>query len=104
MAVSKFSCGLPDRYRRIGNPQDMEAALKYYLSAIAAIPEEHPDLPMLQRNLAICYAGRYRGIGNMRDSEAALQFKLLAVAVTPELYFTLPLVSYRTPIRLRSDS
>jgi hypothetical protein len=67
-----------DRYRRKGDIQDLEVALKYDLAAVAATTEGHPNLPERQTSLAVSYNDRYRGTGDIQDLEAAFKYDLAA--------------------------
>jgi hypothetical protein len=79
-----------DRYRRHGNIQDLEAALKYGLFAVRATPEGDPGLPGRHQDLAWSYSDRYRRYGDLEDQETALKYRLLAVTATQQGHPELP--------------
>jgi hypothetical protein len=78
------------KYKKTGNPQDLEATLNFDLGAVVATTEGDPELPSCYRNLAVSYADRYRKAGDLQDVDIAIQYKLSAIALTPEEHSALP--------------
>ncbi|KAJ7277738.1 CHAT domain-containing protein, partial [Mycena rebaudengoi] len=73
-----------DRYRRLGDVKDLEAALQNNQAAVEQTPEGHPDLAGHLQSLAVSFTDRYQRSGDVKDLEAALQNSQAAVAETPE--------------------
>ncbi|KAJ6575688.1 CHAT domain-containing protein [Mycena vulgaris] len=73
-----------DRYQRLGDLSDLEAALQANQEAVGLTPEGHPERPGRLRGLAVSFIDRYRRLGDLSDLEAALQANQEAVGLTPE--------------------
>ncbi|KAJ7687922.1 CHAT domain-containing protein [Mycena rosella] len=73
---------LGDRYQRLGDLEDLEAALKMEQEAVDLTPSEHPERAARLRSLAISFTERYQRSGNMSDLEAALQRKKEVIDLT----------------------
>jgi hypothetical protein len=79
-----------DRYRRLGDFQDLDDALKYGQEAVEATPEGHTNLTQWQHSLAESYRHWYQHTGDLQELEAALMYGQAAVAATPEGHLYLP--------------
>ncbi|KAJ6549662.1 CHAT domain-containing protein [Mycena sp. CBHHK59/15] len=77
--LQSLAVSFTDRYRRLGDLTDLEAALQNKQEALALTPEGHPDRAGRLQSLATISE-----IGRFDDLEAALQNKQEALALTPE--------------------
>jgi hypothetical protein len=66
-------------YRVTQTMEDLEAALKYDLAAVAATPLGHPVLPQWQTGLAISYLDRYELYGDVQDLNKAQELYISAM-------------------------
>ncbi|KAJ7476610.1 CHAT domain-containing protein [Mycena latifolia] len=82
--LQNLAVSLSERYRRLGNPEDLETALLKNQDAIGLTPEGHPDMPVRLQNLATTLLRRYQRLGDLRDLDGALQQKQKAVKLAPE--------------------
>ncbi|KAF8127523.1 CHAT domain-containing protein, partial [Mycena galopus ATCC 62051] len=72
-----------DRYQRVGDLKDLEAALQASQEAVDLTPSEDPEKPEQLHGLAILLAERCQRLGDLKDLEAALQRKQEAADLTP---------------------
>ena len=72
------------RYDRLGNLQDLEAAIARFEAAVESIPEDHPKRALVLANLAAPLSDRYKRLGNVQDLEAAITLVEAAVGAIPE--------------------
>jgi hypothetical protein len=82
--LQSLAVSYSDRYYRLGNIDDLEAALENSKAAVALTPEGHPDLAGWFQSLAVSLTHRYQRLGNTNDLDAALENRKAAVAQTPE--------------------
>ncbi|KAJ6538403.1 CHAT domain-containing protein, partial [Mycena sp. CBHHK59/15] len=82
--LQSLAVSFTDRYQRLGDLTDLEAALQNDQEALALTPEGHPDRAGCLQSLAVSFTDRYQRLGDLTDLEAALQNKQEALALTPE--------------------
>ncbi|CAG8320463.1 unnamed protein product [Penicillium salamii] len=74
---------MSSRYERIGNIDDLEAAISRVQDAIQATPLDHPNRAGCLNNLSHHLSSRYERTGNLNDLEAAISRAQDAVKATP---------------------
>jgi len=72
-----------DFYRRLGNLDNLEAALKYDTAALNNTPSDYPEFAARQAALAVSYTDCYQKLGKLDDLEAALKYNKAALNNTP---------------------
>ncbi|KAJ7203263.1 hypothetical protein GGX14DRAFT_544315 [Mycena pura] len=75
-----------DRYRRLGNIRDLEAALQTSQEVVNLTPKESPDRGGRLQSLAMSFTDRYQRLGNPADLDSALRTNQEAVVLTPQDY------------------
>ncbi|KAJ7754390.1 CHAT domain-containing protein, partial [Mycena maculata] len=81
--IEDLAVSLGNRYRRMGDLEDLEAALRHNLEAVDLTPTEHPDRPPRLQNLATSFRNRYLRFGNKEDLEESMQRNQEAVDLAP---------------------
>lgn len=71
------------RYKHLGDPADLEAAITNAEVAMKAIPVSNPDRPLIQSNLSSYFGSRYERDGNCTDIDIAIDHGEEAVRATP---------------------
>ncbi|KAF8207842.1 hypothetical protein K438DRAFT_1415128, partial [Mycena galopus ATCC 62051] len=79
-----LSSSLTDRYRKLGNLKDLDAALEKDQEVEDLTPEGDPDRAENLRSFAVSLAERYHRLGNLQDLDAALEKKQKALDLIPE--------------------
>ncbi|KAJ6592239.1 CHAT domain-containing protein [Mycena vulgaris] len=79
LAVAFFT-----RYSRVGDPQDLEAALHKQQEAFQKIPKEHPIRPLCLQQMARSFLTRYERTGDPEDLHTAMQHHQEAVNLNPK--------------------
>ncbi|CAI7627541.1 unnamed protein product [Penicillium glandicola] len=74
---------LVSRYEEIGQMNDLEEAIRVSRQAVAATPDDHPDLPILLNNLGNKLQSQYEQTGRMEKLDEAIRLSRQAVEVTP---------------------
>lgn len=72
--LNNLSAFLSSRYDRIGNLDDLEAAIGHAHDAVAATPRGHPDRAARLNNLSNRLSSRYDLTSSLDDLEAAIWF------------------------------
>ncbi|KAJ7192873.1 CHAT domain-containing protein [Mycena pura] len=88
--MQDLGIGLHDRFQRLGDLQDLEAALQKFQGAVELTPKGHPDLPQLMQHLGTGLHDRFQRLGDLQDLEAALQKFEEAVELSPKGHPNLP--------------
>ncbi|KAJ7661702.1 CHAT domain-containing protein [Mycena rosella] len=73
-----------DRFQRMGDLKDLEAAQNHFQQAIELTPDGHPTLVFLIAELGIIHRNRYQRLGVVEDLEAAHDKFQTAVKLAPE--------------------
>ncbi|KAJ7511636.1 CHAT domain-containing protein [Mycena galericulata] len=71
------------RFKRFGDPKDLEAALNRGQEAVNITPVNHPDHANRLHNLGVSFADRYLMLGDEQDLEVALSKYETAISLTP---------------------
>jgi hypothetical protein len=66
----------------LGDPKDLEAALKYNFEAIDLIPADHPNRPRHLQNLAMSFSYRYQQFEDLKDLEQVNNFYAASFATS----------------------
>ncbi|KAJ6496873.1 CHAT domain-containing protein [Mycena vulgaris] len=82
--LQNLAVSFKDRYRRLGDPSDLEAALQADQEAVGLTPEGHPERADRLKSLAGSLTYRYRRLGDLSDLDGALQADQEAVGLTTE--------------------
>ncbi|KAJ6527381.1 hypothetical protein B0H19DRAFT_1083934 [Mycena capillaripes] len=78
-----LSIRLTDRYQRLGDLKDLQAALLTKKEAVELTPSGHRDRARHLKSLAVSLSHQYRRLGDLKDLEAAIQINQEAVILTP---------------------
>lgn len=73
----------PRRYEHVQELQDLEAALGYMPSPLAAIPGDYPTCLILLDQMGCSLETRYGRLGDPKDLEIAIKHIQEAIASTP---------------------
>ncbi|KAJ7668916.1 CHAT domain-containing protein [Mycena rosella] len=73
-----------ERFRRMGDLKDLEAAQTHFQQVIELTPDGHPTLASCITLLGVNYRLRYQRLGAMEDLQAAHEKFQTAVELTPE--------------------
>ncbi|QRW18631.1 CHAT domain protein [Rhizoctonia solani] len=79
-----------DRFRRLGELDDIEKAIEYGNRALGLTPEEHLDTPNRLTCLGNYYNDRYRRLGKLEDMEKSFDCRMRALGSTSENDAELP--------------
>ncbi|QRW18633.1 CHAT domain protein [Rhizoctonia solani] len=79
-----------DRFRRLGELDDIEKAIEYGNRALSLTPEEHSDTPNRLTCLGNYYNDRYRRLGKLEDMEKSFNCRMRALGSTSENDAELP--------------
>ncbi|KAJ7683898.1 CHAT domain-containing protein [Mycena rosella] len=85
-----LALSLLQKYRRLGDIEDLERAQKTAQTAVDQILPDDVNLPELQNILGACLTSRHERSGDAESMEAALQHRLATIAVTAEGHPSLP--------------
>ncbi|KAF8214612.1 CHAT domain-containing protein [Mycena galopus ATCC 62051] len=77
------------KYRRLGNVEDLEDALKNCRRALDFMPV-HQDLHESLAVVSALYNDRFHQFGDIKDLNAALDKQEIAIKLTPQGHFALP--------------
>ncbi|KAJ6564813.1 CHAT domain-containing protein [Mycena capillaripes] len=72
-----------ERFHRLGDIRDLDAALVKQDIAIKLVPEGHPALPHYLGDLAAFFGARYQRLGFLEDVEESIEKHEAAVNLTP---------------------
>ncbi|EUC58571.1 aromatic di-alanine and TPR containing protein, partial [Rhizoctonia solani AG-3 Rhs1AP] len=72
------------QFGNTGSIIDLEESIGYYTRALAAIPDDCPDVSEMHAELGTLYTGRYRRLGELADLEKAIESFTRALALTPD--------------------
>ncbi|KAJ6617152.1 CHAT domain-containing protein [Mycena sp. CBHHK59/15] len=88
--LHRLAVSFGERYRRLGELQDLESALENDQAAAKLTPADHPDLPQRLQSHAVSFGHRYRRLGDLQDLASALENDQAAVKLTPADHPDLP--------------
>ncbi|KAG8710863.1 hypothetical protein FRC11_004036, partial [Ceratobasidium sp. 423] len=71
------------RFKRLGELDDIEKAIKFHTFALASTPAGHQDLPLQLTSLGVSYSDRFCCLGELDDLNKAIEYKSHAVELTP---------------------
>jgi tetratricopeptide (TPR) repeat protein len=72
-----------ERYKRLEDLKDLEAALQKRQESVELTPPENPDRAGRLQSLAVSFTDRFRRLGDLQDLEAAMQGFQDTVRLTP---------------------
>ncbi|ELU37103.1 Sel1 domain-containing protein [Rhizoctonia solani AG-1 IA] len=87
---SELGVAHTDRYRRMGEPADLENSIECYCRALAHTPDGHPCLPRRHADLGASYTHQYRRTGDPADLEKSIEHHSHALDLTPDGHPDLP--------------
>ncbi|CAE6479184.1 hypothetical protein ACGC1H_006378 [Rhizoctonia solani] len=73
-----------NRFRRLGELDDLNKAIKHYSRAVTLIPGGHLDLPDWFDNLGVAHTERFEHLDKLNDLERAIKWKTRALALTSD--------------------
>ncbi|MET7761580.1 CHAT domain-containing protein [Streptomyces sp. NPDC005393] len=79
MYLSSLGFALQSRYRRMGDPADLDEAVEVGRAAVRAAPETHPDQVRYLANLGFALQTRFSRAGETADLEEAVEVARAAV-------------------------
>ncbi|KAJ7291497.1 CHAT domain-containing protein [Mycena rebaudengoi] len=79
-----WQLSLRQRYERLGDVKDLEAAVRNGQAVVEQTPEGHPGLAKHLNSLAVLFQYQYQRSGDVKDLNAAVQNDQAAVAHVPE--------------------
>ncbi|CAE6479751.1 unnamed protein product [Rhizoctonia solani] len=79
-----------EQFRRLGQLDDIEKAVEYSTIALALIPEDDPNLPILLDNLGAYLIDRFQRLGELADLEKSIEYKSRALTLTPDDHSDMP--------------
>ncbi|EUC61360.1 aromatic di-alanine and TPR containing protein [Rhizoctonia solani AG-3 Rhs1AP] len=79
-----------NRFRRLGELDDLNKAIKHHSRAITLILGGHPNLPEWLDNLGEAYTERFECLDKHNDLEKAIKWKTRALALTSDSHPGLP--------------
>ncbi|KAK7017441.1 CHAT domain-containing protein [Favolaschia claudopus] len=82
--LQRLAVSYGDRYQRLNDLKDLEAALQMAQAALDLTSSDHPSRAQHLQGLALSHAVRYQRLGDLEDLEAALQKIQAAVDLTPD--------------------
>jgi tetratricopeptide (TPR) repeat protein len=90
MYLSNLGNALQARYERAGQEEDLDETITLHEEAVAATPDDHPNLPMYLSNLGNALLARYERAGQEEDLDETITLHEKAVAATPDDHPNLP--------------
>ncbi|KZV60225.1 hypothetical protein PENSPDRAFT_760127 [Peniophora sp. CONT] len=82
--MSNLGNSLQSRFERVGELEDLEAAILVRRRAVDLTPDGHPNKPHYMNNLGGALRIRFQRVGQLTDLEAAISVQRRAVELMPD--------------------
>ncbi|KAF8752995.1 TPR-like protein [Rhizoctonia solani] len=90
LRISCLGIYYDERYRRLGNLEDMNKSIECDIRALGLTPDNDPELPARLANMGASYGMCYTRMGRVEDLEKSIEYKSRALAFTPDAHPDLP--------------